>query len=113
MVGATLRRKRDRALYRVVGRDGGQWVLAPETFGGAISLSELELRELYAVVTEADSDAAPTPAVRVLGQSDAEAAGREAMRAQMEQQISNRAPSPRGRTPEDVFDAARLGPAGK
>jgi len=113
MIGTVLKRKRDRALYHVVGRDGGQWVVAPETFGGAISVSELELRELYSVVTEAGSDAAPTPAVRVLGQSDAEAAGREAMRQRMEQQIRNRAPSPRGRTPEDVFDAVRLGPAGK
>ena len=108
-----LRRRRDRALYRVVGRDGGQWILAPEEFGPAISVSELEIRELYAVVSEPDAPAVPEPAVRVIGQSDAEAAGRERLCATMERQAANRATSPQGRTPEQVFDAARLGPQGK
>lgn len=113
MIGTVLRRRRDRALYRVVGRDGGKWVLAPEEFGGAISASELEVRELYAVVSEPDAPAAPEPAVKVIGQSDTEAAGRERLRATMERQAAGRARSPQGRTPEQVFDAARLGPQGK
>ena len=108
MIGTTLKRRRDRALFRVVGRDGGQWVIAPERFGPALSASELELRELFGVVSEPDAPApAPTPSARVLGMSDAEAAGRELLRAQMERQAATRARSPQGRTPEEVFaDAA-------
>ena len=108
MIGTTLKRKRDRALFRVIGRDGGQWIIGPDEFGPAVRTSELEIAELFAVVSESDAPtAAPEPSVRVLGMSDAEAAGRERLRAQMEQQAASRARSPQGPTPEEVFaDAA-------
>ena len=115
MVGTVVRRKRgDRALFRVIGRDGGQWVIGPEEeFGPALNVSELELRELYAVVSASDAPAAPEPSVRVLGMTDTEVSGREHLRAQMARQAAGRAREPQGRTPEQVFDAARLGPQGK
>ena len=110
MIRTKLRRKGDRAVFTVVGVEGGgHYVLAPDVHGAAISASELEIARLFSVVAEPDTKttAAPAPSVRVLGMSDAEASGRERLRAQMERQAAARARSPQGPTPEDVFaDAA-------
>jgi len=110
MIGTKLRRRRGgRTTYTVVGVEGGgHYVLGPDVHGPAISASELELSTLFTILSEPDAPAAaPQPSVRVLGMSDAEAAGRERLRAQLEQQAATRARSPQGQTPEEVFaDAA-------
>lgn len=82
MIGTRLRRRRDKAAFRVVGRDGGQWVLGPEAFGSAISVSELEAREWFAVVGEPVESPIPEPTVTVAGRSADDQAGYEALAEQ-------------------------------
>lgn len=113
MIGTVVKRKRDRAVFRVVGRDGGQLVIAPVEHGGALAVSELELRELFSVVNEAEAHPQPRPTVTPLGMSEREAAGRESLRADLERQATMRARQPQGRVPEDVFNSKRLGPSGR
>jgi hypothetical protein len=79
MIGTRLRRRRDKTTFRVVGRDGGQWVLAPDVFGSPLAASELEISELYAVIGEDAKTPSVEPATRVVGRSASEQAGYEAL----------------------------------
>lgn len=111
MLGTHLRRKRDKETFRVVGRDGGQWVLAPDVFGSPLAASELEIRELYAVIGE-DAETPPVePATRVVGRSASEQAGYGALAERSHAGfVASRAKSsvPPGLTPEESLRAHEL-----
>jgi hypothetical protein len=113
MIGTVLRRRRDRAVFRVVGRDGSHWVLGPERFGPSLSVSELEIRELFSVVSEAEAFEPVAPAIVPDGMSVAEAARWDAMRATVEREYAAAMTAPPAPRPEDVFNPARLGPQGR
>lgn len=106
MIGTHLRRKRDRATFRVVGRDGGHWVIAPDDFGSPLSVSELEIRELYEVIGDEPDTAGVEPSAHVAGRSAEEQAGYETLAAQSFEAFAaskrKRTGSP-ALTPEQVF----------
>ncbi len=111
MIGTHLRRKRDKATYRVVGRDGGQWILAPDTFGSAVSASELEIRELYVVIGEEPETPAVEPAAEIAGRSRDEQAGYEALAAQAHEAFTatmRKRTAPPALTPEESLRAGEL-----
>lgn len=101
MTGIELKRKRDRKLFRVVGREGSMWVLAPVDYGPAITASPLELATLFSVEgggTEVEQVAAR---VAVAGRSEAEQVGRERLAAAHVEAASQKpAPLP---SPEESF----------
>lgn len=107
MIGTVVRRKRgDRRSFRVVGREGGQLVLGPLEHGSAVTVSELELRELFTVEDETVmTHATPTPqAVAVAGRGAGEQAAWEALTAEFVASATRNRPTPP--TPEEVFRAA-------
>lgn len=107
MLGARLRRRSDRAIFRVTGMDGGQWVLSPEDFGPAIAASPLECSELFTVLADFGTPEQPKPQRRVFGRSDGEQAGYEALAAAHAEALdSPREPAPLA--PEEAFAAADL-----
>lgn len=106
MLGTVVRRKRgDRRAFRVIGRDGGQLVLGPVEHGPAVTVSELELRELFAVEGEPMATHA-TPMQAVAGRDAAEQAAWEALTAEFVQSIATARSRPMPPTPEEVFRAA-------
>lgn len=113
MVGCTLKRKRgDRASFRVVGRHGSMWVLAPLVHGPAVEVSPLEASELFSVVGDAPevAEVAPVETV-VFGRSAGEQAGREALAAVHAADVvaqSSGAGRVRGLHPEEALNAGEL-----
>lgn len=112
MLGIVLKRKRDRQAFRVVARNGGQWVLAPVEHGPAIEVSPLEASELFSVVGDAPevAEVAPVEAV-VFGRSAGEQAGREALAAVHVADVvaqSSGAGRVRGLHPEEALKAGEL-----
>lgn len=77
MIGVELKRKRDRALFRVVGREGSHWVLAPLAHGPAITVSPLEIEALFAVAGRVGEVEQVAAEGAVAGRSEAEQFGRE------------------------------------
>lgn len=109
MLGTVVRRKRgDRRSFRIVGREGGQLVLGPLEHGPAVSVSELELRELFTVEAEAPAThATPTPQTgAVAGRAAGEQAAWEALTAEFVRSISAARTRPMPPTPEETFRAA-------
>lgn len=108
MIGVALKRKRDRAVFRVVGRDGSCWVLAPESHGPAISVSTLEASELFTVVGDGPQTfAVESPEVTVFGRSAAEQSAREALAAALDEELT-RPPAPLPLTPDESLRAGEL-----
>lgn len=116
MVGCTLKRKRgDRATFRVVGRRGSMWVLAPVEHGPAIEVSPLEASELFSVAGDAPEAAeVEAPEVSVFGRSAGEQAGREALAAVHVADVvaqSSGTGRVRGLHPEEALTAGELSAA--
>lgn len=105
MIGTELKRKRDRAVFRVVGREGSMWVLAPlAAFGPAITASPLEAETLFTVSGDAAEVEPPAAEVAVAGRSATEQVGRERLAAAHVEATAHK-PVP-GLSPEEAFTAA-------
>lgn len=112
MIGCSLKRKRDRQTFRVVGRNGGHWVLAPVEHGPAIEVSPLEASELFSVAGDAPEAAEVAPVeAAVFGRSAGEQASREALAAVHVADVvaqSSGAGRVRGLHPEEALKAGDL-----
>ena len=108
MLGARLRRRSDRAVYRVTGTEGGHWVLSPEDFGAAVLASPLECSELFVVLGDFDTPEQPQAQTSVFGRGNDEQVGYEALHAAHVAALNaQRAPLPPA--PEEVFAAEAAG----
>ncbi len=106
MISARLKRRSDKTTWRVVGREGSMWSLAPEKFGPTIAASPLEVADLFTVVAEAPA-AEIEPTTRVAGRSDRDQAGYEALAAAHIAALdAPREPAPLA--PEESLAAANL-----
>lgn len=108
MIGLEIKRRRDRKHFRIVGKDGSMWAAAPLDHGPVLSLSTLEVSELFAVVGGTRDDEQPRPEIAVAGRAEAEQIGRERLAAVHSAGLAEK-PVP-SLSPEESFASGELTP---